>query len=138
MSEEMSPLDAASRRALYLPDLSSPLVGTEWFVDAHGCAPDRLRSVDLIGRLFKRIVEELALHPVGEPLFHAFPPPGGLTGVWILQESHLSCHTFPERDYAAFDLYCCSPKDEWPWVERLADELGAARVVVRRVERGAP
>jgi S-adenosylmethionine decarboxylase len=109
----------------------------EWFVDAHGCEPGRLRSREVLASVFERIVQELDLHPLGEALFHAFPLPGGLTGVLILQESHLSCHTFPERGYAAFDLYCCRPRTEWPWRERLQEALGAERVLIRSLERGA-
>jgi S-adenosylmethionine decarboxylase len=60
----------------------------------------------------------------------------------MLSESHLACHTFPERAFAAFNLYCCRPRPEWPWADRLAEMIGAARVVVRRVDRpmndGAP
>ena len=118
---------------LTLPDLA---LGTEWIVDAQGCDPSPLRSRAALSRLFARIVDELGLHPVGEPIWHAFPGQGGITGVLLLSESHLACHTFPERGFAAFDLYCCRPSQEWPWAERLADALGAAEVRVRSLPRG--
>jgi S-adenosylmethionine decarboxylase len=54
----------------------------------------------------------------------------------LLTESHLACHTFPERGFAAIDLYCCRASREWPWARRLADALGAAEVRVRSVPRG--
>ncbi len=57
-------------------------------------------------------------------------------GLLLLTESHLACHTFPERGFAAFDLYCCRRSQEWPWAKRLADALGAAEVRVRSVPRG--
>jgi S-adenosylmethionine decarboxylase len=116
-----------------LPDL---VLGTQWIVDAHGCDPSALRSCAALGRLFARIVDELGLHAVGEPVWHVFPAQGGITGVLLLSESHLACHTFPERGFAAFDLYCCRRSQEWPWAERLADALGAAEVRVRSVPRG--
>jgi S-adenosylmethionine decarboxylase len=37
---------------------------------------------------------------------HIFTPQGG-TFLFLLSESHLSLHTFPERNYIAFDLYTC-------------------------------
>jgi len=116
-----------------LPDL---VLGTEWIVDAHGCDPSSLRSCAALGRLFARIVDELGLLPAGEPVWHVFPGEGGITGVLLLTESHLACHTFPERGFAAFDLYCCRPSQAWPWSERLAEALGAAEVRVRSVPRG--
>jgi S-adenosylmethionine decarboxylase len=38
---------------------------------------------------------------------HRFSPSGGISGVAILAESHISVHTWPERSYAAFDVFMC-------------------------------
>lgn len=112
------------------------VLGTEWIVDAHGCDPFALRSPAALARLFARIVEELELHPAAAPLWHVFPGEAGITGLLLLTESHLACHTFPERGFAAFDLYSCRPSQQWPWAERLAEALGASDVRVRSVRRG--
>lgn len=111
--------------------------GAEWLVDAFGCEPARLRSVDALRAIFDQAVRDLGLHPVGEAHFHAFPGAGGVTGLLMLSESHLTCHTFPETGYAAFNLYCCRPRPAWPWEERLREALSASRVTVRRVGRPA-
>ena len=111
--------------------------GTEWLVDASGCPAGRLRSLAALEGLFARIIDELALHPVRPPAWHAFPGEGGLSGMVVLSESHLACHTFPEHGYAAFSLYCCRPRPEWPWAARLAELLGATVVTVHAVARGA-
>ena len=41
-----------------------------------------------------------------EKVEHKFHPEG-LSILYLLSESHLSIHTFPERSYIAFDLYTC-------------------------------
>lgn len=38
---------------------------------------------------------------------HHFTPNGGVSGVAVLAESHISIHTWPERDYAALDIFMC-------------------------------
>ncbi len=38
---------------------------------------------------------------------HHFSPSGGISGVAVLAESHISVHTWPERDFAAFDIFMC-------------------------------
>lgn len=38
---------------------------------------------------------------------HHFTPNGGISGVAVLAESHISVHTWPERDFAAFDVFMC-------------------------------
>jgi S-adenosylmethionine decarboxylase len=117
---------------------SSVATGSQWLVDASGCHADALRTVSVFEALFARIVADLALRPLQPAVWHQFPGAGGLTGVLLLSESHLACHTFPERGFAAIDLYCCRERPEWAWARELADALGARDVIVRRIARGLP
>ena len=110
--------------------------GAEVVVDARRCDPAKLRSLETMQVLFDRILTELHLRPVAAPVWHVFPGEGGITGVVLLAESHLSVHTYPETGLAAINLYCCKAIGEWPWRERLAETLGAREVGVRRVTRG--
>ena len=110
-------------------------VGTEWLIEASGCDAEALRDVGRLRSVFARAVLELGLRVVGEPMWHKFPGEGGVTGLAMLTESHLACHTYPEFRVAAFNLYCCRERPEWPWAERLGEMIGAAEVCVRRVSR---
>ena len=38
---------------------------------------------------------------------HTFSEGGGISGVAVLAESHISVHTWPEKGYAAFDVFMC-------------------------------
>lgn len=38
---------------------------------------------------------------------HHFTPNGGISGVAVLAESHISVHTWPECGFAAFDIFMC-------------------------------
>ena len=112
-------------------------VGTEWLVDAEGCSADTLRDVDTVRGLCEEVIADLGLRVVGDPMWHQFPQPGGVTGLYLLTESHLACHTFPETRIATFNLYCCRPRPPFAWEERLRALLGASRVTVRTAARGA-
>lgn len=113
------------------------IVGKEWIVDAAGCREDYLRDLERLRAVFGRIIAELELQVVGEPLWHQFPFPGGVTGLALLTESHLTCHTYPEFQVATFNLYCCRTRPDWPWADRLREMLCAADVSIRIVERCA-
>ena len=113
------------------------VVGMEWLVDATGCSPDALRDPELLRALCGRVLADLELRVVGAGLWHPFPPPGGVTGLYLLTESHLACHTYPEHGTATFNLYCCRTRPRWAWERELRDALGAAQVRVRSVVRGA-
>lgn len=109
--------------------------GREWIVEAHGCDPAALADLDRGQALFARMIAELALHPVADPLWHKFPGPGGVTGLCLLAESHLACHTFPEHGSLCLNLFCCTARPEWDYRGRLRDLFGAERVEVRVLER---
>ena len=69
--------------------------------------PVVLTTIDGIEPLMKKIVEVGNLNVVGE-VRQQFKPVGA-TILYLLSESHLSIHTYPERNYCAIDLYCCNP-----------------------------
>jgi S-adenosylmethionine decarboxylase len=109
--------------------------GIEWVVDAHGCAAESLRSPDLLRELFERIISGLRLRPVGETQWHQFPNTGGITGLCLLAESHLACHTFPEFGSLCLNLFCCVPREAWDFEGALTVAFGATSVTVRTVTR---
>lgn len=105
-------------------------------IDAESCQGERLANLAVMRAVCQKIVDDLGLQVVGEPQWHQFPFPGGVTGLYLLTESHLTCHTFPELRLATFNLYCCRPRPRWEWARELAERLGAEQVRVRRVPRG--
>lgn len=111
-------------------------VGIEWLVDAEGCRAELLGDIQTVRAVCDRITADLDLHVIGEPVWHKFPPPGGITMMFLLAESHLTCHTYPESGIATFNLYCCRARPEWQWAERLGQMLEASRVKVRFAIRG--
>lgn len=109
--------------------------GSEWIVDARGCRPDALRSLSQLRALFDRLIADLQLTPVAPPVWHAFPTPGGVTGMVVLAESHLACHTFPEYGSICLNVFCCRARDDFDAAALLAEMLGAQETRVRRLDR---
>ena len=109
--------------------------GVEWLVEAFGCAESKLRDLAALASLFDEIVAEMELRPIGEPVWHEFPHPGGITGVWLLSESHLTIHTFPEFGSACLNLFCCRERPAIEWAERLRSRLGARNIRTRELAR---
>jgi S-adenosylmethionine decarboxylase len=109
--------------------------GIEWIVDAHGCSPEALRDETLLRALFDQVISALHLHPIGAMQWHQFPNTGGITGLCLLAESHLACHTFPEFGSLSLNLFCCVPREAWDFQGALTATFGAASVSVRTLTR---
>jgi S-adenosylmethionine decarboxylase len=137
-------MKTAFMASLYLPESTSSsrrilsamyTCGLEWFVEAYGCSPTKLRDLAILRTLFLALITDLDLHTVGETLWHQFPHAGGITGLALLSESHLACHTFPEYGSICFNLFSCRPHRDWDFEVQLRRYLEAERVRVRSVER---
>ena len=90
---------------------------------------DLLNTVDGIKPLMKIIINDMDLHVVGE--VHKQFEPIGATCLYLLSESHLSCHTYPELHYCAIDLYCCDDSIEMDDVLEIIYEYFNHKCIIR-------
>jgi S-adenosylmethionine decarboxylase len=109
--------------------------GIEWVVEAYGCSSQSLRDTAALRELFNTIIREMKLRPVGETQWHQFPGTGGITGLCLLAESHLACHTFPEHGSLCLNLFCCLPRAEWDFEAVLQQLFEANSISIRRLQR---
>jgi len=68
--------------------------------------------------------------------FHHFSPNGGVSGVLVLAESHISIHTWPERDFAAVDIFMCGACNPWHGLPALKAAFQPASVNLGEQRRG--
>lgn len=104
------------------------MTGLHLTADLHHCAanPTLLTDPQALRTLCEAAVHRAGLTPVGQ-LFHTFPPPGGVTGVVLLAESHLALHTWPELGAVTLDVYVCNrDEDNSARAEALLADLRAA------------
>lgn len=67
---------------------------------------------------------------------HVFTPNGGVSGVAVLQESHLSIHSWPEYEYAALDVFVCGTIDPYRALPVLKRGFSPERMQVVEIKRG--
>ena len=78
--------------------------GTHLIIDLFGAK--HLDDMERMESAMRECVEQCRATLLHIHLHH-FTPNGGISGVAVLAESHISVHTWPERDYAAFDVFMC-------------------------------
>jgi S-adenosylmethionine decarboxylase len=67
---------------------------------------------------------------------HRFEPNGGVSGAAVLAESHISIHTWPERGYAALDVFVCGDCDPEKTVPVLRRAFAPKYIVLSELRRG--
>ncbi len=110
-------------------------LGKHFLVELYGVDAEILKSeIDL-----KQIVETSLLvgklHKVDD-IYYAFKD-GGVSGVVLLKESHLSFHTWSEYGYMALDIFSCGEKSEpEKAIDFIVTSLKADKVFINKEERG--
>jgi len=95
----------------------------------------RLDDIEYMKQVMEEIVDVCGAHLLHIHLHH-FTPTYGITGVAVLSESHISVHTWPERSFAAFDVFMCGKAKPELAIELLEKRFEAKRVVPNCYRRG--
>jgi S-adenosylmethionine decarboxylase len=125
----------------------SPSANQDFFIERAGmrCAgahliidlydADRLDDVELMERTLRQCVDVAGATLLHIHL-HPFEPNGGISGVAVLAESHISVHTWPELQYAALDVFMCGSARPERCIEVLLEAFTPRRVAVEELLRG--
>jgi S-adenosylmethionine decarboxylase len=102
--------------------------GTHLIIDLFGAR--RLDDLKHIKETLKRCVEVAGATLLHIHLHH-FTPNGGVSGVAVLAESHISIHSWPEVGYAALDVFMCGEANPHATVDVLKAAFRPDDVVVK-------
>lgn len=110
-------------------------LGRHILVEFYNCDKEILNDHALIEKYMNEAAET-ANATIVTSCFHMFNP-WGVSGAVIIQESHLTIHTWPEYGYASVDLFTCGDSVN-PWVafDYLKDKLKAEKEEATEVARG--
>jgi S-adenosylmethionine decarboxylase len=115
--------------------VSAAAVGMHILADLHGVDPKMLRDAPALERLLREAARTAGAHVLGSH-FHRFGNEGGITGVVLLAESHLSVHTWPESSFAAADIFMCGAADAQCALAFLQQALSPQRLKIQTTVRG--
>lgn len=113
----------------------SNALGNHILVEFMGCDPHIMNDVSSIERDMVGAAQKAGATVINST-FHHFSP-YGVSGVVVIQESHLAIHTWPEYGYAAVDLFTCGEMDAWISFDYLKECFGAKQYSALEMKRGA-
>ncbi|MBN2752048.1 MAG: adenosylmethionine decarboxylase [Rhodospirillaceae bacterium] len=107
--------------------------GTHLIIDLWGAT--NLDRLDLVEETLETAAEDAGATKLHTHLHH-FTPNGGISGVVVLAESHISIHTWPERNYAALDVFMCGSCDPYRCIPHLQAAFHPEHVTLNEIKRG--
>lgn len=130
--EILSARNAAGSGAMALDAAS---IGKQIVLDLYECDTERFDDIDWVRATLVEAARRAAATIV-EVVFHKFAP-WGISGVVVIAESHIAIHTWPEKRYAAVDVFTCGPVlDLDRAVRYLIDAFGSRNPRQVRIDRG--
>jgi S-adenosylmethionine decarboxylase len=125
---------AADASAQYLRvEGQAVFAGWHYLLDVYGgqCLEDEI----WLTKIMKQAAEQAGATILHTHMHH-FGPEQGVSGVIVLAESHISVHSWPERQYAAFDVFMCGQTEPMIAIEVLKQHCQAERYELKRIQRG--
>ena len=111
-------------------------LGNHILVEFTGCRPEVMNDVTSIENAMVDAARKAGATVINST-FHHFSPIG-VSGVVVIQESHLAIHTWPEYGYAAVDLFTCGDQvDAWLSFDYLKEIFGSTNYSAIEMKRGA-
>lgn len=108
-------------------------LGVHIIADFLGVDPGKIAKVEDLRPILDRAVSKSGLHVISS-IFHQFNP-FGVSAAYVLSESHLSVHTWPEYGYVALDIFTCgSDECAFKALDLLIEEL-KPKIVEKKVLR---
>ncbi len=107
--------------------------GVHLIVDLYQAS--RLKDIDHIEATLRACVAAAGATLLHIHLHH-FEPNGGISGVAVLAESHISIHSWPECGYAALDIFMCGKANPDACVPVLRKAFAPKKIAVSEYLRG--
>lgn len=112
--------------------------------DAYGCSYESLSNMELCFDVLNNLVKLAKMHKLTEPVIIKADgnatlggkDPGGFSGFVIIQESHISLHTFVKRGFLTLDVYSCKPFKEEEIVKYLGETFKPKDFDINKTSRG--
>ena len=89
--------------------------GPHLMLDCYSCNKEKLADMDLLFDTLDKFPEKIGMTKIMPPYVFKYrgtvPEDWGISGVVLIAESHITIHTFPDKDHAFVDIFSCKEFD---------------------------
>lgn len=110
--------------------------GIHILADMHGCDASILQDSEFLRNVMIQAAQESKATVLDSSSFHTFGDGGGVTGLIVLAESHISIHTYPEVNLAMIDVMTCGDCNPQFAIDYIAKKLHPNNATISKHYRG--
>lgn len=109
-------------------------IGTYYIVGLFNCNANKISKIEDTQPILEEAVIRSGATKINS-FYHQFEPQG-VSATVLIMESHFSLHTWPEKNYAAFDIFTCGKMDASLAIEIVKNGFEADRVICKEIKIG--
>jgi len=115
--------------------------GPHLMVDGYQADYNVLSSIEAITNFLDELPKEIEMTKIMPPYVFKYdggekPEDWGISGFVIIAESHISIHTFPEKEYFSLDIFSCKDFDIDKALEIIKNFFHTENLEIRTTKRG--
>lgn len=114
--------------------------GVHLMMDGYGCDRVALEDMGLIYNFLDDYPAEMNMTKIMPPYVFRYngslPEDWGISGFVLIAESHISIHTFPEKQYLSVDMFSCKPFDTQQAALTIKDYFNIQKYELKVLDRG--
>jgi len=114
--------------------------GPHLMLDGYGCDKAKLEDLNLIYRILDELPARIGMTRIMPPYVFKYsglkPEDWGISGFVLIAESHISIHTFPEKNFVTADIFSCKNFNAEFASAYLQKAFGMTKVELNVVDRG--
>ncbi len=108
--------------------------GKHYLIEMMECDSEKIKFVENVRQTMLRAAKK-SNATILKHFFHQFKPTG-VSGIVVIAESHLSIHTWPEKNYAAIDIFTCGEMDIKTAIDEFKKGFNAKKATYNIIPRG--
>jgi len=114
--------------------------GMHLILDGYGCDRQRLEDISLIYNFLSEYPAQIKMTKIMPPYVFRYdaenPQDWGISGFVLIAESHISIHTFPEKNYFSLDIFSCKNFDSEQAISYVSNLFATEKSEIKLLDRG--
>jgi S-adenosylmethionine decarboxylase len=114
--------------------------GMHLILDGYGCDRQRLEDISLIYNFLSEYPAQIKMTKIMPPYVFRYeaknPQDWGISGFVLIAESHISIHTFPEKNYFSLDIFSCKDFDSEQAISYVSSLFAPQKSEIKLLDRG--